>query len=83
MVQAEIEKLHKAGVIVPSTSQYASYCHTMRKKDGTIRVVQDFRGHNALLKAQSGGLGEFLTIYNEIDQSVYFSYLDLASDSYN
>ena len=39
MIQAEIEKLHKAGAIVPSTSQYASCCHTVRKKDGTARVV--------------------------------------------
>ena len=61
MIQAEIEKLYKAGAIVPSTSQYASCCHTVRKKDGTVRVVQDFQGLNALLKAQSGGLGDLLT----------------------
>ena len=79
MIQAEIEKLHKAGVIVPSTSQYVSCCHTARKKDGTVRVVQDFRGLNALLKAQSGGLGDLLTIYDEMNQSAYFSCLDLAS----
>ena len=42
MIQAEIEKLHKAGAIVPSTSQSASCCHTVRKKDGTVRVAQDF-----------------------------------------
>ena len=69
MIQAEIEKLHKAGAIVPSTSQYASCCHTMRKNNEIIRVVQDFRGLNALLKAQSGGLGDFLTIYDEIDHT--------------
>ena len=79
MIQAEIEKLYKAGAIVPSTSQYASCCHTVRKKDGTVRVVQDFRGLNALLKAQSGGLGDLLTIYDEMDQAAYFSCLDLAS----
>ena len=70
MIQAEIEKLLKAGVIVPSTSQYASCCHTVRKKDGIVRVVQDFRGLNALLKARSGGLGDLLYIYGEIDQSL-------------
>ena len=79
MIQTEIEKLYKAGAIVPLTSQYASCCHTVRKKDGTVRVVQDFRGLNALLKAQSGGLGDLLTIYDEMDQSAYFSCLDLAS----
>ena len=67
MIQAEIENLHEAGAIVPSTSQYASCCHTVRKKDETVRVVQDFRGLNALLKAQSGGLGDLLTIYDEMN----------------
>ena len=80
MIQAEIETLHKAGTIVPSTSQYASCCHTVTKKDGSVRVVQDFRGLNALLKAQSGGLGDLLTLYDEMDQSAYFSCLDLASE---
>ena len=42
MIRVDIEKLHKAGEIVPSTSQYASCCHTVRKKDGTVRKVQDF-----------------------------------------
>ena len=42
MIQTEIEKLHKAGAVVPSTSQYASFCHTVRKNDGTVIVVQDF-----------------------------------------
>ena len=78
MIQAEIDKLHKAGAIVPSMSQYASCCHTVRKNDLTVRVVQDFRGLNTLLKAQSGGLGDLLTIYDERDQSAYSSCLDLA-----
>ena len=30
-------------------------------------------------KAQSGGLGDLLTVYDEMDQSAYFSCLDLAS----
>ena len=42
MIRVDIEKLHKAGEIVPSTSQYASCCHTVRKKVGTVRKVQDF-----------------------------------------
>ena len=81
MVQAEIEKLHKAGAVVPSTSQYASCCHTVQKMDGTVRVVHDFRGRYALLKTQSEGLGlsDLLTIYNEGDHLVYLSCLDLAS----
>ena len=51
MIQVEIEKLHKARAIVPSTSQYTSCCHTVRNKDGIVRVVQDIHGLNALLTA--------------------------------
>ena len=75
MIQAEIEKLHKAGVILPSTSQYASCCHRVREKDGTVGIVQDFQGLNAFLKTQSGGLGDLLTIDDEMDRSAYFSLL--------
>ena len=60
-------------------SQYASCCRTARKKDGTVRVVQGFRGLNALLKVQSKELGDLLIIYDEIDQSACFSCLDFAS----
>ena len=76
MVQAEIEKLRKAGAVVPSTSQYASCCHTVQKKDGTVRVVQYFRGRCALLKIQSEGLGlrDLLTIYDKVDHLAFLSY---------
>ena len=53
--------------------------HREEKGRKTVRVVQDFRVLNALLKAQSGGLGDLLTIYDEMGQSAYFSCLDLAS----
>ena len=51
MIRADIEKLHKAGEIVPSTSQYASCCHIGGKNDGTVRKLEDFGGRNAPLKA--------------------------------
>ena len=79
MIEAEIETLRKARATAPLASKYASCCHTTKKKDGIARVVQAFQSLNALLKAQSGGLGDLLTIYDEIDQSAYFSCLGLAS----
>ena len=78
MIQEEVSKLSKAGAIRPSHSAYASACHIVRKKDGTVRVVQDFRGLNALLKGQSGGLGKLPTIFDEMDGSNCFTCLDLA-----
>ena len=58
-IQEEVSKLLKAGVIRPSHSAYASACHTLRIKDGSVREVQDFRGLNALVKRQSGGSETF------------------------
>ena len=57
MIQTEVVKLLKTGSIRESTFEWAANCSTVRKKDRTVRVVQDFRGINALLKSQSGGLG--------------------------
>ena len=79
MIQEEVSKLSKAGAIRPSLSANASASHTVREKDGTVRVVQDFRGLNALLKGQSGGLGNLPTIFDEMGGSNCFTCLDLAS----
>ena len=44
-----------------------------------MRVVQDFRGINALLKSQSGGLGDLQQSMDEMEGSKYFFKIDLAS----
>ena len=79
MIQSEIQKHEAAQAIEPSTSEYASACHTVRKKDSTVRVVQDFRGLNAFLKSQSGCLGDIVTIMDKMGQATCFICLDLAS----
>ena len=79
MIQEEVSKLSKAGAIRPSHSAYASVCHTVHKKDGRVRVVQDFRGLNALLKGQSGELGNLPTIFDEMGESNCCTCLDIAS----
>ena len=66
MTREEVSKLSKAGAIRPSHSAYASACNTVRKKDGKVSVVQDFRGLNALLNGLSGGLGNLPTIFDEM-----------------
>ena len=79
MIQEDVSKLSKAGAIRPSHNAYAP----ARKKAGTVRVVQGFRGLNALLKGQSGGLGNLPTIFDEMSGSNCFTCLDLASGFYN
>ena len=79
MIQTEVVKLLKNESIRESTCEWAANCSTVRKKDGTVRVLQDFRGINALLKSQSGGLGELQYIIDEMEGLKYFSSIDLAS----
>ena len=79
MIQTEVVKLLKNGSIRESTSEWAANCSTVRKEDETVRVVQDFRGINALLKSQSGGLGDLQHIMDEMEGSKYFSNIDLVS----
>ena len=54
MIQTLGVNLQKNGSIPESTSEWAANCSMVRKKDGTVRVVQDFGGINTLLKSQSG-----------------------------
>lgn len=79
IIQAEVEKLEKRGIIRPSTSTWAAECVTVRKKDGTVRICQDYRALNALMKTDSGGLGDVQAIFDRLRGSKYFSALDLAS----
>ena len=78
MIQTEVAKLLKNGSIRESTSDWAASCLTFRKKYGTVRIVQDFRGANALLESQSGGLGD-VHITDEMEGSKCFSSIGLAS----
>ena len=59
MIQDEVRKLVTNGAIEESISEYASARHCIRQTNGSTRIVQDYRGLNSLLKAQSGGLGEY------------------------
>lgn len=42
MMQAEVTKLQKAGVIRRSNSPWAASLVLVRKKDGTLRMCQDY-----------------------------------------
>ena len=50
----------------------------MRKKDGAVRVGQDFQGLNSLFTLKGSGLVDFLTIVNEMGELTCFIFLNLA-----
>ena len=66
MIQSETARQFQTGAICRSTSAWAADCVLFRKKDGTARVYQDYRGLKPLLKSGSGGLGD---IYFEVKNS--------------
>ena len=50
VLKAEVDKLQKAGAVVPSTSQFASPTILVKNKDGSMRFCIDYRELNAVTK---------------------------------
>lgn len=56
MIHNEVVKQLRNGAIRRSTSACAANCVVVRKKDGTARVCQDYRGLQNSQKSDRGGL---------------------------
>ncbi|CAM9317514.1 unnamed protein product, partial [Sphacelaria rigidula] len=78
-IQDKVQKLGERGIIEQSTSAWAAACVTMRKKNGSLRLCQEYRGLNELLESYSGGLGGMQTMCSGLAGSKYFTSVDLAS----
>ena len=79
MIQMEVEKFATAGRPWNQAAlNGAANCSAMRETGGTVRVVQNSRDLNALLKSQGGWLGDLLTIFDEMGESTCFICLTLA-----
>jgi len=50
IVEAEVQKLLKAGKIHPSNSRYAAPCLVVSRREGTPRLVYDYRGLNKVIR---------------------------------
>ena len=78
VLKAKIDKLKKAGVVVPSTSPFASPTILVKKKDGSMRLRIDYRKLNAVTKKDAHPLLRIEDIFDTLTRSKYFSTLDLA-----
>jgi hypothetical protein len=80
-VQRHVEELLKLGVVRPSNSKFNSPMFVVAKKDGGVRIVQDFRAINQQTMVDKCSMRDVLECINEIGRagSSIFSTNDLTS----
>ena len=81
-VRVEIEKLVELGIVVPSTSPWASPIVPVPKKDGTVRVCVDYRRLNEVTTADPYYMSTMDEIVERVGQSRIMSKLDLSKGFY-
>ena len=81
-VRSEVEELVELGIVVPSTSPWASPVVPVPKKDGTVRVCIDYRKLNEVTVADPYYMTTMDEIVERIGASKVMSKLDLAKGFY-
>ena len=75
----EVDRMLKAGVIEPATSEWASPVVLITKKDGSIRFCVDYRKLNALTVKDSYPLPRMDECLDSLGDATIFSTLDCNS----
>ena len=79
IVQEELDKMLRLGVIEPSSSAWASPVVLVKKKDGSVRFCIDYRKLNDLTEKDAYPLPRVDDNLDALAGAKYFSTLDLAS----
>jgi len=72
-----LDKQLKAGLIVESKSRYAMPCFYIPKKDGSLRLVQDYRKLNQVPIKDKTPLSLIGEVIDKLKEARYFNKLDL------
>ena len=78
-VAKQLKSMQQNQVIQPSHSPWSSPVVMVRKKDGFHRFCVDYRGLNAVTKADTFPLSRIDDLLDQLGRARYFSTLDLAS----
>ena len=72
-----LDKQLKAGLIVESKSRYMAPCFYIPKKDGLLRLVQDYRKLNQVTIKDKTPLPLIGEVIDKLKEAKYFNKLDL------
>ena len=78
-VQRQVQDLLSKGLIRPSTSPFGSPILFVKKKDGTLRMVIDYRSLNKITIKNKYPLPRIDDLFDRLQGGKYFSSLDLMS----
>ena len=67
----------KAGLIIESKSRYVAPCFYIPKKDGSLRLVQDYRKLNQITIKDKMPLPLIGEVIDKLKEAKYFNKLDL------
>ena len=72
-----LDKQLKVGLIVESKSRYVAPCFCIPKKDGSLRLVQDYRKLNQVMIKDKILLPLIREVIDKLKKTKYFNKLDL------
>ncbi len=78
-IKRELDALLEKGIIVESTSDWASPLVPVKKKDGSVRICVDFRQLNAVTSLRRYWLPSLAEILDQIGPNSCLSTLDLTA----
>lgn len=77
-----LDDLLRNGYIRPSTSSYSSPVLFVKRKDGPLRICNDFRALNELTQTRSANIPRVEELFTQLNKATIFSRLDLRTGYY-
>ena len=77
VIEGEIDKMIRDGVVEHSVSPYCTYPVLIAKKDGSVRFAVDYRRLNAITLADKTPLPRIEDLIASVEGSKFFALLDL------
>ena len=74
-----VEDLEKSNLVEPTHSYWAAPSILVKKKDGSYRLVVDYRGLNKQIEKTSWPLPRINDVIDSLDGNYFFSNIDLTS----